>query len=281
MLQLAAFVDGISPDLDEQLAVCRANGIGYVELHHVGEVSVLELDATGRWHVAVRLDRAGLKVSSIAGPIGKVRINEPWEVHFARFKLAVEVAAFFQAPFLRISSCYPPEPDQDIRRYRDEVLRRMREMIQYVAAGPVTLLHENDMGTYGERAEQCLDLAQSLNHWQFRLAFDFANFVRAGEDPAEIWPRLAPWVSHMHIAAAVSGSESPVAAGAGDSRVEEVLAQAWADGYRGCLSFSPHIPEAKPLGRWDGAERFKAAAEAVKDLCRRRGIPVAGVNAAP
>ena len=44
MLQLAAFADEISPDLDEQIRVCRANGVSHFELRGVDNVNVLDFD---------------------------------------------------------------------------------------------------------------------------------------------------------------------------------------------------------------------------------------------
>src|SRR5256885_2032865 len=81
-------------------------------------------------------------------PTGKVKIDEPWERHFDRFKIAVELAEFFGAPYIRIFSYYPPAKGQDMRNHRDEVMRRMRAKLDHIATIDVTLLHEKEKDIY-------------------------------------------------------------------------------------------------------------------------------------
>jgi len=61
-------------------------------------------------------------VVGIGSPIGKIKLSEPFEPHFERFKLAVELAEFFDAPFVRIFSYYEAFPNG-----RAEVLRRLQK----------------------------------------------------------------------------------------------------------------------------------------------------------
>src|SRR5439155_15354871 len=89
MLKLAAFADEISPNLDEQIRVCKQNGITHIELRSVGGKNVLDFDKTLRNEIKTKLDANGLGVVAIGSPIGKVKIDEPWEIHFNRFKIAV------------------------------------------------------------------------------------------------------------------------------------------------------------------------------------------------
>ena len=44
MLKLAAFADEISPDLDEQIRVCKANAVTHFELRGVAGKNVLDFD---------------------------------------------------------------------------------------------------------------------------------------------------------------------------------------------------------------------------------------------
>ena len=99
MLKLSAFADEISPDLDEQIRVCRLNAVTHVELRGVNKVNVLDFDAASRAEIRRKLNDAGLGVVSIASPVGKSRIDEPREKAMDRFKVALELAAFFAAPF--------------------------------------------------------------------------------------------------------------------------------------------------------------------------------------
>src|SRR5215212_11968815 len=125
MLKLSAFADEISPNIDEQIRVCRQTAVTHFELRSVNKINILDFDRALQKEVKAKLSDNGLGVVSIGSPIGKAKIDEPWHNHFDRFKLAVELAEFFNAPMIRIFSYYPPKPEADIHAHRDEVLKRM------------------------------------------------------------------------------------------------------------------------------------------------------------
>src|SRR5688572_3898506 len=200
MLELCAFADEISPDLTEQIRVCRACGVGRVELRSVGNVNVLDFDRATRTRIRTDLRDAGIAVACIGSPIGKVSVTEPWDAYVERFKLAVEAAEFFGARMIRVFSYYPPEGGEGIAHYRDEVLRRMRAKVDYVAGRGVMLVHENESRIFGERGQACLDLMRAIDSPNLRSAFDFANFiVGLGEKPIDNWPMIKPYTVHFHI----------------------------------------------------------------------------------
>src|SRR6185436_13538812 len=151
MLKLSAFADEISPDLHEQIRVCRLNGVTHFELRSVNKINVLDFDRHLQKEIKAKLAENALGVVSIASPIGKAKIDEPWPGYFDRFKLAVELAEFFAAPMIRIFSYYPPRPDQDVRQHRDEILRRMAAKVEYLKNSNITLVHENEKDIYGEK----------------------------------------------------------------------------------------------------------------------------------
>src|SRR5579862_2199036 len=127
MLRLAAFADEISPDLDVQIEHCKKHGVTHFELRGVAGKNVLDFDKSMRANIKKKLADNGLGVVSIGSPIGKVKLSEPFDPHFERFKIAVELAEFFDAPFIRIFSYYEAFPHG-----REEVLRRLRKKIDYL-----------------------------------------------------------------------------------------------------------------------------------------------------
>ena len=94
MLKLSAFADEISPELDEQVRVCRENAVTHFELRSVSKVNVLDLDDALRERIRTALRSHGMGVVSIGSPIGKVAIDRPWGEHFERFKIAVDAREF-------------------------------------------------------------------------------------------------------------------------------------------------------------------------------------------
>lgn len=278
MLKLSAFADEISPDLDEQVRVCRDNGVTHFELRSVNKVNVLDFTPEMRRQIKRALDAAGLGVVSIGSPIGKVAIDKPWSEHFDRFKIAVETAEFFAAPLIRVFSYYPVggEGKGPVDPHRDEIIDRFRRKVEYLADLPMIMVHENEKGIYGDTGLRCLDLMRSVDSSKLRSAFDFANFVQVGDDPLENWPLLKPYTAHIHIKDAVRESGKVVPAGKGDGRVEPILVDAYKCGYRGFVSLEPHLRVAGHSHGETGPDLFKVAADTLKALCRRNNIPLSG-----
>jgi 3-dehydroshikimate dehydratase len=271
MLRLAAFADEISPDLDVQIATCKTHGVTHVDLRGVAGRNVLDFDKSMRVEIKNKLADNGLGVASIGSPIGKVKLSEPFDPHFERFKIAVELAEFFDAPFIRIFSYYEAFPHG-----REEVIRRLTKQVEYVQRYRPVLVHENEKDIYGERGTSCLDLHRNVDSPRLRAAFDFANFVQAGENPLDNWPLLKPYTVQFHIKDALMGSGKVVPAGEGDGHVAEILKDACADGYHGFLSFEPHLAAAGQFSGFSGPTLFGVAVEALRKLARENNIPLAG-----
>ena len=84
MWTLSGFSDEISPDLQEQCALVRKLGMGFVELRSAWGTNVLDLDADQLARAKEILDAHGLRVSSIGSPIGKIFVDEPFPPDVAR-----------------------------------------------------------------------------------------------------------------------------------------------------------------------------------------------------
>jgi sugar phosphate isomerase/epimerase len=273
MLKLAGFTDEISPNLDEQLSVAKQNGVTHLELRGVSGKNVLDFDAELRNEIKSKLGENKMGVISVGSPIGKVKITDPWADHFARFKIAVETAEFFAAPFIRVFSYYPPDGG-DILKHRDEVIKRFRAKLDYIKDRNVTLIHENEKHIFGEKGAQCLDLMKTIDSPKLRTAFDFANFIQAGDDPLKNWPLLKPYTVHIHIKDAMFKDGKVVPAGQGDGHIGEILADAYKSGYRGFLSLEPHLAAGGQFSGFSGPRLFTVATDALKAVCKTNNIPL-------
>ncbi len=276
-LRLAAFADEISPDLDEQIRVCRENGVTHFELRGVAGKNVLDFDKPQRDEIKRKLSDNGMGVIAIGSPIGKVAIDQPWDDHFDRFKTAVDLAEFFEAPFIRVFSYYPAggKGKGSLDPHRDEVIRRFQQKVEFLNGRPVTLAHENEKGIFGDVGRRCEELMKSVDSPKLRSAFDFANFVQVGERPRDNWPLLKDYTAHIHIKDAQLNGGKVVPAGEGDGDIESILRDAYAGGYRGFLSLEPHLKVAGHSHGETGPALFKVAADALRAVCRRGNVPLA------
>jgi sugar phosphate isomerase/epimerase len=276
MLKLAGFADEISPELSQQINICKKLGITHFELRGVAGKNVLDFDQPLRAEIKAKLAENGLAVACIGSPIGKVKIDEPFEKHFDRFKIAVDSAHFFDAKLIRVFSYYPPEAGGggDIKQHRDEVMRRFAAKVDYISKTDLTMVHENEARIFGEGVANCVDLMKTINSPKFQSAFDFANFVQAGEDPLKNWPLLKPYTVHIHIKDAKADG-SVVPAGEGVGQLGSILKDAWTSGYRGFLSLEPHLAAHGQFSGFSGPDLFESAALALRKVCRENDIPLA------
>ena len=277
MLRMSAFADEISPDIDEQIRVCRANGVTHIELRGVAGKNVLDFDAALCSEIRSKLKAAGMGIAAIGSPIGKVKITDPFEPHFERFKKAVDLALLFESPFIRIFSFYGPAEGDSVLPHRTEVMRRLGAFSDYVKDKNVVLVHENEHAIYGEMGKECLDIVKTINSPKLRNCFDFANYVVAGQYPPACWEALKPYTTHIHIKDALFKDRSVTPAGKGDGHVGELIADAYKSGYRGFLSLEPHLAHAGKFAGFSGPELFTVAVDALKAICREQGIPLATV----
>lgn len=95
-------------------------------------------------------------------------------------------------------------------------MERLERFLEASAGSGVTLCHENEKGIYGDTAARCADIHQTLP--AFKAVFDPANFIQCGQDTAEAWERLSPYVEYLHIKDALSDG-TVVPAGKGIGRI--------------------------------------------------------------
>ena len=68
---LSAFADEISSDLNEQIRTLRRLAIDHIDLRSIDTVNVLSIPPEKAREIRRRLDDAGIRVATIASPIGK------------------------------------------------------------------------------------------------------------------------------------------------------------------------------------------------------------------
>jgi sugar phosphate isomerase/epimerase len=267
MIRLSALADEISPDLDTQIAVLRAEGIHHLELRGAWDTNVLDLSDAQVAEIGRALAAAGLRVSAIASPIGKVAIDSPEDAELPRLARAIAVAQALGTDRIRIFSFYPAAGDESPPA-REAVLTRLRALTVQARAAGMTLLHENEKDIYGDSIERCVDLLQSVDDPHFRAVLDPANFLQCGQRPyPDAYAALQPWLAYVHVKD-VDRDGTHVVAGAGDADWPDLLARLRADGYDGFLSLEPHLTAAGQFQGFSGVDRFRQASQALQRLLR-------------
>jgi sugar phosphate isomerase/epimerase len=270
---LSGFADEISPEPGVQLETLAAESIRHLELRSAWSVNVATMTDAQLGSFRRQTEDAGVRVSAIGSPIGKINIGEPLGPELARMRRIADVAGLFGATIVRVFSFFIPagEPPE---RYRQEVIDRMGALAAIAAERGLVLAHENEKEIYGDIPERCADLIASVGSPALRATFDAANFVQCGVRPhTDGYQRLRPYLVYLQVKDALAATGEVVPAGQGDGEVRETLAALAASGFSGYASLEPHLAEAGRYGGFSGAQEFRRAATALKDLLSQLSIP--------
>jgi len=275
MAKLSAFADEVTEDFRSQVEFLAKERVGYIEPRFINRKNIMDLNRSELDEARKMIRDRGLKVSAIGSPIGKVRLDEPFGPHLDKFKHAVDLAQFFETPFIRMFSYYAPE-GKNIDDYRDQVLERMAAKVQVVEGTDVTMVHENEAHIYGHTAENCADLVEAVGSDRLRLAYDPANFVwgeKITNNVEVCWPVMKPYVVHIHIKDWKLGAPDVGSLpGQGDGQIKELLAELAAMKYDGCMTMEPHLKTGGQFGGSTGPELFAKAIAAVRKLADQVGL---------
>lgn len=234
---LSAFADECADDFAGQLAALRELGIPRIELRHIDGKNVIDLSGREVDSAAAALARAGIAVSAVGSPLGKIRADGDIEEHLRAAQRIFAAARTFGARFVRVFSFYPPEGEGDWRGAAFEATARLLDLADGYG---VTLCHENEAGIYGESPERCRELLDAFGG-RLRAVFDMGNFVLDGYDPAAAYRILAPYIAYFHIKDALYAG-AVVPAGCGEARIADILTQH--EKYAGtavAVTLEPHL----------------------------------------
>jgi 3-dehydroshikimate dehydratase len=274
MFTLSAFADEISPDPQEQIDVLKACGVRHIEFRSILKTNVLDLSDLQITEFQSLLDRHGFRLSAIGSPIGKVRIDQPFEPHLQRFRRAVELCKVFGTPNVRIFSYYPPEGadwSQVEAAHQQEVFDRLAAKVRIAEKAGVRLLHENEHRIYGDSPERVKRIFEKVPSPALRGVYDAANYVFCGYDPLAGWEATKDVTVHLHIKDWIAGQNHGCLAGEGQGRWPVVINDAVARKYDGFATLEPHLLGGGPTGGVTGPELFPKAVLAIKVILERSG----------
>jgi sugar phosphate isomerase/epimerase len=270
---LSGFADEISPDPHAQLETLAAESIAYLELRSAWSVNVAEF--TGGQLAAFRaaVDGAGVRVSAIGSPIGKIPVGAPLDPELERMRRVADVAAELGTTIVRVFSFFIP-PGEPPERYRGQVIDRLGALARIGEDRGLILAHENEKQIYGDVPDRCADLITAVGSPALRATFDPANFVQCGVRPfADAYALLRPYLVYLQVKDALAATGEVVPAGQGDGELRETLAALRDSGFAGFMSLEPHLAQAGRFGGFSGPEGFSRAAAALKFLLNEASIP--------
>ncbi len=241
---ISGFADEIHPNLDEQLKVVKALGMDHICIRAADGKGVAEYTPEEfQEKILPRLNAAGVGISSLGSPVGKIDIDDQaaYEKQLEQLENLCQICQMSGCRYIRMFSFWMPK-GKDPADYTDAVLEKLRGFAQVAEKYDVVLIHENEKDIYGDTGARCRVILDKLASPHFKAAFDFANFVQCGEDPEVCWELLKDQVVYIHIKDAVRGNNENVLCGTGDGKIPQLLKRILReDGYRGFLTLEPHL----------------------------------------
>lgn len=284
---LSAFADEAGTSLNEQISALKENSIDYIEPRSINGKGILELSDEELKKVKSELDAHGIKVNSLGSPIGKYSIEEPFEPHFELFKKALRACEILNTENMRMFSFFSSQ--NDLKKNRAEVIRRLSIMTEEAKKNGITLCHENESKIYGQMPNEVADILSAVPN--LAGIFDPANYRMNDADVTEGINATLINFKYMHIKDAVFSTQAIVPAGEGEGCIGDVI-DTVNEKITGTvyLTLEPHlhvfdayksIDEHELKGKYkfnSNREAFDFAVNALKNLLIKHGYERNGKN---
>lgn len=277
---ISGFADEAAESLIGQIEALKRNNLARIEIRNVDGKCIIDYSDEELKAIKKTLDENGIMVSSIGSPIGKYKIEEPFEAHLERFKRTIETAKILDTKRIRMFSFFVPQ-GVDAQPYREEVLSRLEIFTTLAKHNDVWCCHENEKEIYGDIKDRVLELHH--HNPDLKGIFDPANYIQCKQNPKEIFGELKPYIDYIHIKDALFADGSVVPAGKGDGEIATILGEFYEQGKAKLLSVEPHLTVFKGLNNLQDeqlkhkytyasqGEAFDAAVNALKEILEEKG----------
>lgn len=253
---ITGFADEIDENLHVQLEGVKKLGMSYFDPRNLYGKTISLLDEAETEALAAEMEKYGVKAGCIGSRIGKIGIGDDFAPHMEELANTIRIAKRLGTKYIRIFSFFMPK-GEDNSQFRKEVMERMKKMAALAEAEGVMLLHENEKGIYGDTADRCLDILDTISSPALGCVFDPANFVQVGQDCRKAFDILGSYITYMHIKDALEDG-TVVPAGMGLGCVPEILGELLDRGYTGFACLEPH------LGTFEGLQDLELEDDMMK-----------------
>ena len=244
---LSGISDEAGKDIDTQIRAHKELGWSGIELRLVDGDNVAGALLDDAFEtVAEKIEAAGLQVTCFASAIGNWsrNIRDDFAQDIEELKTAIPRMKRFGTKFIRTMSWVGDGVPED--EWRDEGIRRYKELAKIAKDGDVFLAHENCTGWTGLSAENMRASVEVVGSDHHVVLFDTGNNVSHGFEPWPFYMGLKDIIRYVHIKDCRRNpqggrSEDFAYVGEGDAMVRETLKDLLESGYRGVISIEPHV----------------------------------------
>ena len=276
---LSAFADEATDVFSEQLIALKQNNVPYIELRFLDGKSIVDVSIDEAKSYKQMMDDAGIKAWAIGSPLGKIKVDEDFDVHLEKAKHVFRLAQIFGTDKIRMFSFFT----EDCVKDRGEVLRKLNILKALADEFKVKLYHENEKDIYGAKALECKDILDNVHG--INCVFDPANFVQVNQPVGEALEILQNRIGYYHIKDAMFVSGAVVPAGKGEGELDAVVKSISQDT---TLTVEPHLTVFTAYSSIDSSElkteyvfesrmqAFCVAVNAIKEILIKNGYKEEG-----
>ena len=216
LLSALADESTFTPTAVEQFTSMAALGLEYYSLRFIdvgkGVKNAMLLTKGEIAKVRQLHGRYGLKVASLASPIGKVKLvdsDDGTKNRYVAFRSylakdvrrACELAHAFETKLIRGFSFYPPRA-ADPMDFMEEACDRLGRIAEVCDRAGLTFGLEVEPNLVGQTGDLLAEIHRRVNHPALVLVFDAANIVAQGFSGTEVfsqWQAMKPGLGWVHI----------------------------------------------------------------------------------
>ena len=237
---ISAFADEYKTEFDGQIEGLLSFGLKNIELRFVNGTNVAALSDEEVASVKAKLSAAGITVSAIGSPLGKINVSDDIDAEMVKAERVFKIANELGAKNIRMFSFYLDESKTE-EENRAIVYSALERMLAIAKKYGVTLCHENEARIYGDSPERCREL---LDHFggELKCVFDMGNFVLDGYKPyPDAYELLREYIEYFHIKDSLYAG-AIVPPGCGEASIAEIL-KAHSEYAKGdfIITLEPHL----------------------------------------
>lgn len=247
------FFSGIADEagvaIETQIKAHQELGWNHIELRNIEGIQFHDVEEEVFESICEKLAAADMKVSCFASAIANwaCKITDDFQRDIDILNRAVPRMQKLGSPFIRIMSYENSSLSDDA--WRDEAVRRIRELAAIAEAGGVTLVLENCGGWASASAENFSAFFDLVGSSAMKAVYDTGNPAAHGLKNTWDWYQAAkPYIAYVHIKSntgptAEGGSGKHVFPDAPESvsRIHDTLTDLFCNGFDGGISIEPHM----------------------------------------
>lgn len=269
------YFTGISDEagltIERQIAAHQSLGWQHHELRNIDGKNLTDVDDAAFQRITEAIEAAGMTVCCFASQLANWSrpITNDFAVDIEEMRRAIPRMQRLGTKYIRCMS-YPNDGWAD-DAWRDEALRRLRELARMAEDGGIMLLHENCNGWGGESPENTLEMLERVGSPAFKLVYDTGNPFAHKQNALEYLRAVIDYVEHIHIKDGYLDGEKNVFTypGEGSCQVEACVRLLIEHGYDGGFSIEPHLASIIHTGDIGGEERAQLLWDSYIEYGRR------------